>query len=158
MHGHFAEGGPAAVFLADATKLPLMLHLRGGAELMADEDLQKQLFQRPYLAWREQLWKRASMFVCVSEFIKSKAIKSGFPGSEAARALHRDESKEVHACAFDRRDGSEPRALRRSTCALIRVATYLLRAMAQVQQRQPDDTSYRDRGRHLPARARASRR
>ena len=82
LHGHFAEGGPAAVSLATALDLPLILHLRGGAELLPDEVLRKQLFQRPYLVWRERLWKRASLFLCVSEFIRGKAIASGFPAAK----------------------------------------------------------------------------
>ncbi len=82
LHAHFAEGGSAAVALANALDLPLLLHLRGGAELMPDEVLRKQLFQRPYLLWRERLWKRASMFLCVSEFIRGKAVAAGFPAEK----------------------------------------------------------------------------
>ncbi len=82
VHAHFAEGGPAAMALADALDLPLLLHLRGGAELMPDAVLRKQLFQRPYLLWRERLWKRASLFLCVSEFIRGKAVAAGFPAEK----------------------------------------------------------------------------
>lgn len=79
LHAHFAEGASAALALANATDLPLLLHLRGGAELMPDEVLRAQLFQMPYLAVRERLWKRASLFLCVSEFIRAKAVAAGFP-------------------------------------------------------------------------------
>lgn len=79
LHAHFAEGGPAAVSLASALDLPLVLHLRGGAEMMPDHVLRRQPFQMPYLAWRDRLWKRASLFLCVSEFIRGKALASGFP-------------------------------------------------------------------------------
>lgn len=136
LHGHFAEGGPAAVFLAEATKLPLILHLRGGAELMADADLRKHMFQRPYLAWREPLWDRASMFIAVSEFIKNKAISSGFP--EAKLRVHytgMDLKKFTPVLPVAEMDPNMVIYVGR--LVPYKGCDYLLRAMAQVQQRQP---------------------
>lgn len=79
LHAHFAEGAGAAISIADALQIPLIMHLRGGAEMHSDEVLRKKLFQLPYLAWRRRLWKRASLFLCVSDFIRRKAIEAGFP-------------------------------------------------------------------------------
>src|SRR5208337_3020525 len=78
LHAHFAEGGPPALFLSRALNLPLLLHLRGGAELFSDAELRRQLFEWPYLAYRKQVWKRASQFLCVSRFIRDQAALAGF--------------------------------------------------------------------------------
>jgi colanic acid/amylovoran biosynthesis glycosyltransferase len=79
IHAHFAEGGPPALFMSNRLKLPLILHLRGGAELMPDTELRRHLFELPFLAYRRQLWRRASLFICVSNYIREKAIRGGFP-------------------------------------------------------------------------------
>jgi colanic acid/amylovoran biosynthesis glycosyltransferase len=79
IHAHFAEGGPAALFLSKQLNLPLILHLHGGAELMTDANLRGKLFEWPFLAHRRKLWKRASAFLCVSEYVRERALKAGFP-------------------------------------------------------------------------------
>jgi len=53
--------------------------LRGGAELLPDHELRKHAFQLPYLLWRRRLWAQASAFLCVSSFIRQKAMVAGFP-------------------------------------------------------------------------------
>jgi colanic acid/amylovoran biosynthesis glycosyltransferase len=70
IHAHFAEGGPAALSLSQHLRLPLVLHLRGGAELLPDHELRRHLFQLPFLVHRKRLWQRASLFLCVSNFIR----------------------------------------------------------------------------------------
>lgn len=136
LHGHFAEGGPAAVSLANALDLPLILHLRGGAELLPDEELHKHLFQRPYLVWRKKLWKRASLFLCVSEFIRGKALAAGFP----------EEKLRVHYTGMDLRRFTPvlPVAEKDSNLVLYvgrlvpyKGCNFLLEAMQRVQQRRP---------------------
>jgi colanic acid/amylovoran biosynthesis glycosyltransferase len=79
IHAHFAEGGPPALFLSKRLNLPLILHLHGGAELMTDANLWGKLFEWPFLAHRRSLWKRASAFLCVSEYVRGRALKAGFP-------------------------------------------------------------------------------
>jgi colanic acid/amylovoran biosynthesis glycosyltransferase len=70
LHAHFAEGASSAVSIAEALQIPFIFHLRGGAEMMSDRELRKKAFQIPYLVWRQRLWKRASVFLCVSSFIR----------------------------------------------------------------------------------------
>jgi colanic acid/amylovoran biosynthesis glycosyltransferase len=137
LHAHFAEGGPAATFLADATRLPLILHLRGGAELMADEDLQEQLFQRPYLAWRARLWARASMFLCVSEFIKNKAIKAGYPEGKL-RVHYTGMNLKKFTPVLPVAEMDPKLVLYVGRLVPYKGCDYLLRAMAKVQKCQPD--------------------
>lgn len=79
LHAHFAEGASSAVAISSALQIPMVFHLRGGAEMMSDEELRKHAFQLPYLLWRQRLWKDASLFLCVSDFIRRKAIAAGFP-------------------------------------------------------------------------------
>jgi colanic acid/amylovoran biosynthesis glycosyltransferase len=80
LHAHFAEGATAAVSISTAMQIPVIVHLRGGAEMQQDEVLRQKLFQLPYLLWRRRLWERASLFLCVSDFIRRKALATGFPG------------------------------------------------------------------------------
>src|ERR1700677_3030700 len=79
LHAHFAEGASPAVFMSNRLNLPLILHLRGGAEMMSDTELRGHLYQLPFLAYRRRLWQRASLFLCVSQYIREKAIRAGFP-------------------------------------------------------------------------------
>src|SRR5882724_9531185 len=79
LHAHFAEGASSAVALSTALQIPMVLHLRGGAELLPDHELRKHAFQLPYLLWRRRLWAQASVFLCVSSFIRQKAMVAGFP-------------------------------------------------------------------------------
>jgi colanic acid/amylovoran biosynthesis glycosyltransferase len=79
IHAHFAEGGPPAVFLSRRLNIPLILHLHGGAELMTDANLRVKLFEWPFLAHRRRVWKRASAFLCVSEYVRGHALRAGFP-------------------------------------------------------------------------------
>jgi glycosyltransferase involved in cell wall biosynthesis len=79
IHAHFAEGGAPALFLSKRLNLPLILHLHGGAELMTDANLRSKWFEWPFLAHRRNLWKRASAFLCVSEYVRGCALKAGFP-------------------------------------------------------------------------------
>jgi colanic acid/amylovoran biosynthesis glycosyltransferase len=82
IHAHFAEAASPALFMSNRLNLPLILHLRGGAELMPDAELRRHLFEMPFLAYRRRLWERTSLFLCVSNYIRDKAIQSGFPESK----------------------------------------------------------------------------
>ena len=82
IHAHFAEGGPPAVFLSKKLNIPLILHLHGGAELMTDANLRGKLFEWPFLAHRRRVWKRASAFLCVSEYVRGHALRAGFPAGK----------------------------------------------------------------------------
>jgi colanic acid/amylovoran biosynthesis glycosyltransferase len=79
IHAHFGEGGPPALFLSKKLNLPLILHLHGGAELMTDANLRSRWYRWHFLAHRRSLWKRASAFLCVSEYVRRRALKAGFP-------------------------------------------------------------------------------
>jgi glycosyltransferase involved in cell wall biosynthesis len=82
LHAHFAESASSAVSISAALRIPMLLHLRGGAELMPDQELWKRAFELPYLLWRRRVWARASAFLCVSDFIRQRAQAAGFPSTK----------------------------------------------------------------------------
>jgi glycosyltransferase involved in cell wall biosynthesis len=136
IHAHFAEGGPPATALANALDLPLLLHLRGGAELMPDEVLRKQLFQRPYLAWRKRLWRRATMFLCSSEFVREKAIAAGFP-AEKTRAHYTGMDLKKFTSVLPVAEKDPNLVIYVGRLIPYKGCNYLLEAMQIVQQKRP---------------------
>ena len=79
VHAHFAPDGAAALPLATALQVPLLVTLHGYDVTMRDVDLRKTLAGKLYLRRRSTLWERASLFLCVSNFIRDQAIEVGFP-------------------------------------------------------------------------------
>ncbi len=137
IHAHFAEGGPPALFLSSRLNLPLVVHLRGGAELMPDAELRKHAFELPFLVHRQRLFRRSSLFLCVSQYVREKAIAAGFP---------RDKLR-VHYTGMNCRafNSSLPVSEKDPNLVLYvgrlvryKGCDYLLRAMQQVQRRRPD--------------------
>jgi glycosyltransferase involved in cell wall biosynthesis len=72
IHAHFAPDGAHAVRLAERLGLPLIVTLHGYDVTVRCE------FANKYA----KLWERASLFICVSEFIKRKALEAGFPDAK----------------------------------------------------------------------------
>ena len=82
VHAHFSEGASAALFLCDKLDLPLIIHLHGGAELMTESDLWSRWYEWPFLAFRRRMCERTALFLCVSNYIREKALKTGFPSDK----------------------------------------------------------------------------
>jgi colanic acid/amylovoran biosynthesis glycosyltransferase len=137
VHAHFAEGASAALFVSDQLDVPLILHLRGGAELMPDAELRGHLFQLPYLAYRRRLWRRASLFLCVSEYIRGKAIRAGFP-QEKLRVQYTGMNCEAFTPSAPLSEKDPNLILYVGRLVPYKGCDYLLRAMQQVQQRRPE--------------------
>jgi colanic acid/amylovoran biosynthesis glycosyltransferase len=79
IHAHFAPDGASALPLAEALQIPLLVTLHGYDVTVRDEFLRKTLAGRLYLRRRSWLWERATRFLCVSEFIRQRALETGFP-------------------------------------------------------------------------------
>jgi glycosyltransferase involved in cell wall biosynthesis len=83
MHAHFAPDGVAAMPLAAQLRIPLIVTLHG-----YDVTVHPQRFRRNpvgrtlYLQRLRQLWEQAEQFLCVSEFIRQRALAIGFPESK----------------------------------------------------------------------------
>jgi glycosyltransferase involved in cell wall biosynthesis len=133
IHAHFALDGSTALPLAAALRVPLVVTLHGYDVTTADKYVGRTLAGKLYLRRRQKLWDRASVFLCVSEFIRSKALEAGFP----------KEKLRVHFIGIDRRRfrpagdraGKEVvfvgRLVEKKGCI------HLLRAMRRVQDVEP---------------------
>ena len=136
IHAHFAEGGPAALFLSKRFNLPLILHLWGGAELMTDASLRSKYYQWPFLTHRRSLWKRASVFLCCSAYVRGCALTAGFPQDKLL----------VHYAGLDCKTFTPELPLKEKDRELVlfvgrlvayKGCDYLLRAMQVVQRERP---------------------
>lgn len=81
VHAHFAIDGVYALPIARKLNIPLVVTLHGFDVTRTSNDMLLSL--KPsfynYLILREKLWKEVDLFICVSDFIKQKAIEVGFP-------------------------------------------------------------------------------
>jgi colanic acid/amylovoran biosynthesis glycosyltransferase len=136
LHAHFAEGAAPAVFLSNRLNLPLIMHLRGGAEVMADSELRSHLFELPYLAYRRQLWQRASLFLCVSQYIREKALHAGYP-EEKLRIQYTGMNLSAFTPSLPASEKDPNLVLFVGRLVEYKGCDYLLRAMKLVQQQRP---------------------
>jgi len=128
IHAHFALDGVAALPLARYLKVPLLVSLHGYDVTTHDSSLRKSISGLFYLLRRRQLWDQAEMFLCVSEFIRAKAIEAGFP-KEKLRVHYTGVNCDTFRASDQRRDGTVlfvGRLVQKKGCS------YLLDAMAQV--------------------------
>jgi colanic acid/amylovoran biosynthesis glycosyltransferase len=136
VHAHFAEGASPALFLSRELDLPLILHLRGGAELMPDRELRRHSFELPYLAYRRRVWQRASLFLCVSRYIRDRALRAGFP-PEKLRVHYTGMDCDAYTPQMPAAEKDASLVLYIGRLVPYKGCDYLLRAMQLVQQRRP---------------------
>ena len=79
VHAHFSLDGAIALPLADSLKVPLIVTLHGFDLTVRDELLRTGTAGAVYLKRRNYLWQRASRFICISNYIRRKAIEVGYP-------------------------------------------------------------------------------
>ena len=133
LHAHFATDATTALPLISYLNLPTVVTLHGYDVTVRDETTRRKVAGALYLRARPELWRRAQLFLCVSEFIRQRALQAGFP----------EEKLLVHYIGIDRTvftPQSEPREplvvfvgrlVEKKGCA------YLLEAMKKVQQQMP---------------------
>jgi len=134
IHAHFAPDGAAALPLASMLRVPLIVTLHG-YDVTSSEKSLRAANTRFYPKRKTRLLDTASVFLCVSEFIRQSAIKAGFPESKLR----------VHYIGVDRQiftPRSEPldrnlvlfvgRLVEKKGCA------FLIKAMGSVQNRCRD--------------------
>jgi colanic acid/amylovoran biosynthesis glycosyltransferase len=124
VHAHFGPDGITAMRIADVARCPLIVTLHG-----YDISLPRMSSIYP------GLWKRASLFLCVSNFIRRKAIEAGFP----------EEKLRVHYIGIDR-NKFKPASTQSKPDSVLFVSRlvqkkgceYLLRAISIVQRSRPN--------------------
>lgn len=135
IHAHFATDACAALAIQQRIRVPMMVTLHGYDVTSEDVALRALDVGRCYLRRKHELWKRASVFVCVSDWIRQKALERGFP----------EEKLWVHPIGIDvevfQPAGSpakEPLVLFVGRLVEKKGCAYLLRAMRSVQAQMPE--------------------
>lgn len=125
LHAHFASGGRTALSLARSLRVPLIVTLHGSDVTIRPS--RGDVYRR--------LGEEAALFVCVSRFIRDRAVDAGFPPEKLV----------VHPIGIDldafSATGTRPSANRVLFVGRLvekKGCEYLLRAMQIVQQRQRD--------------------
>jgi colanic acid/amylovoran biosynthesis glycosyltransferase len=125
IHAHFASGGRSALPLARHLRIPLVVTLHGS------DVTTRMNFRHRY----EELWKQASLFICVSNFIRDKALEAGFPEEKLVK-LFIGVDGDVFRPAGINRDPNlvlfVGRLVEKKGCS------FLLNAMARVQKEHPN--------------------
>jgi colanic acid/amylovoran biosynthesis glycosyltransferase len=125
LHAHFASGGRTAVPLARQLGLPLLVTLHGSDVTVrsSKKDANKRLADE------------ACLFLCVSEFIRDRALEAGFPAEKLL----------IHYIGIDRALFAPSSLLERPKGVLFtgrlvekKGCEYLLRAMQLVQKARAD--------------------
>lgn len=126
IHAHFASGGKTLLPLQKKSGRPMIVTLHGGSDVPT---------AKPRKGVYSKLADRASLFLCVSDFIRKQAIEAGYP----------QEKLLVHYIGIDRKLFSPPAQSRPSRSVLfvgrlveMKGPEYLLRAMQTVQGISPD--------------------
>jgi glycosyltransferase involved in cell wall biosynthesis len=133
LHAHFATDAASALPLISYLNLPTVVTLHGYDVTVRDETRRRTIAGRFYLKARPKLWKRAQVFLCVSEFIRQRAMLAGFP----------EEKLMVHYIGIDRtvfrpqRGPREPLVVFVGRLVEKKGCRYLLHAMKKVQAQMP---------------------
>lgn len=79
LHAHFALDATEALPIVEGLKLPFIVTLHGFDVSTDDRVFLRSWSGRRFLSKRNRLKRRASLFLCVSHFIRDVALKRGFP-------------------------------------------------------------------------------
>lgn len=134
VHAHFAVDACAALAVRRRLKVPMVVTLHGYDVTSEDAALRGSSAGRAYLRGRRALWDEARLFVCVSEWIRQKALEHGFP----------EEKLWVHPIGIDVEAfrpvarAKEPLVLFVGRLVEKKGCGYLLRAMRSVEEQMPE--------------------
>ncbi|MEO1520493.1 MAG: glycosyltransferase [Cyanobacteria bacterium J06633_2] len=136
IHAHFGPDGVRALPLMRNLSIPLFVTFHGYDVTMKEAIARRStLSHRAYLQRRSILQHEASQFIAVSEFIRERMLQQGFPSEKVA----------VHYIGVDTDKFSPDPTVQREPIVLFtgrlvekKGCTYLIQAMAEVQQTRPD--------------------
>ncbi|HTV04329.1 MAG TPA: glycosyltransferase [Acidobacteriaceae bacterium] len=135
IHAHFATDACAALPIQQRLRTPLIVTLHGYDVNSGEAALAHLGVGRAYLARRNALHACAQLFICVSEFIRRRAIEQCFP----------EEKLWVHPIGIDvdyfrpaATRSREPLILFVGRLVEVKGCAYLLRAMKQIEAQIPD--------------------
>jgi glycosyltransferase involved in cell wall biosynthesis len=135
LHAHFAVDAATVLPLQKWLDIPLVVSLHGYDIMSTDEALGGFAPGRAYLRRKAELCARASLFLCVSEHIRSKALERGFPEAKLRTQAIGVDLEGFHA---DPGIAREPIVLFVGRLVEKKGCTHLIRAMAIVQERHPE--------------------
>jgi len=125
VHAHFSSGGMTAIHLAGSLNVPLLVTLHGGDITVRGSKPEAN----------KRLSDRAMMFICVSEFIRERALEAGLDPAKLI-VHHIGIDRELFALSatpeVSKRILFVGRLVEKKGCE------YLLRAMQLVQVEHPD--------------------
>jgi len=134
VHAHFGIDGAAALPICNTLHVPLIVTLHGYDVSSSDCVLARSPEGRLYLRRREELWSRASVFLCISQFIRDRAIEKGFPANKLRVHYTGTDLALFEFRASDRDDNMilfVGRLVEKKGCS------YLLDALSQLRQDHP---------------------
>lgn len=137
VHAHFAVDGVLALPVVRKLQVPLIVTLHGYDVTVDENVLSQSRTGRLYSRRRWQMWEQASVFLCVSNFIREAALRIGFPEAKLR----------THYIGVDRSQ-FPLRTVRADQGAVLFVGRlvekkgcgHLIRAMHAVQQSMPNAT------------------
>ncbi|PWT93473.1 MAG: glycosyl transferase [Acidobacteria bacterium] len=138
IHAHFGPDGVLALPIARALQIPLIVTF-GGYDATVDQEvaMKHPLYDRHRIYFQKEmsLKHEARLFLTVSDFIKRKVLKRGFPPDNVI----------VHYTGVDTQVFRPNAAIQRQPLVLfvgrlveVKGCEYLLRAMKNVEQQAPN--------------------
>ena len=134
IHAHFAIDAALVLPFQKRLNIPLIVSLHGYDVTSTEEALGGTAPGRVYLRRKAELHQRTSLFLCVSDFIRRKALERGFP--EAKLRTHAT-GVDLEAFHPNPNISREPIVLFVGRLVEKKGCTHLISAMALVQDRHP---------------------
>lgn len=137
IHAHFAIDGVYAMKLAKELDVPLIVTLHGFDVTRSLKDMLldfKPSFYN-YVINKKELFERADKFICVSDFIRQRAIEAGFPEK---KLITHYIGIDVEKFSFREKILDDQIILHVARLVEKKGTTYLLKALAQVKENIPN--------------------
>jgi len=134
MHAHFALDGAFALPLCRALRIPLVVSLHGYDVTYSKAAFRRTAGGRLFLRRRAELLADARLFVCISAFIRDRALEQGYP----------EEKLWLHRTGIDPRMFRPAAGVQREAIVLFvgrliekKGCAHLVRAMESVRRQHP---------------------